>query len=98
MSGETSGNEKWRYFGRDSNGPTVFEIYRCPANGKRINFQRHEDVQLLLKDGSWRPNMQRVLMDEISDGQFDEKLDEISEEEAMKYYHTWLAGDWPGRK
>lgn len=88
---------KWRYFGRDAMGVKVFEIYRCPANGKRIQFQRHEDVQLLLKDGSWRPNMQRVLVDEIHSGKFDEKIDEISEEEAMEYYKTWLATEWPGR-
>jgi len=98
MSNEQSKKIEWRYFGRDSNGATVFEIYRCPANGKNIEFQRHEDVQLLLQDGSWRPNMQRVLTDEIYVGKFDETIDEISEEKAMEYYQTWLAGEWPGRK
>jgi len=59
--------------------------------------QHHEDVYLLLDDGSWRPNMLGRISKELFDGDFSEKCDEISEEEVAKYYESWRAGEWPGK-
>lgn len=98
MIQDESSNLKWRYFGRDAMTGKIIEIYRCPDNGKRVEKQKLEDVHLLLPDGSWQSNMREVLVDDISKGEFNEKSDEISEEEAMNIYRTWLAGEWPGRK
>ena len=97
MGEEDIEKPEWRYFGRDSMLGTVYEIYRCPANGKRLEMQRHEDVYLLLDDGSWRSNMLGRISREIHNGDFSEKCDEISEEEVAKYYESWRAGEWPGK-
>lgn len=99
MISEEKVEQNWRYFGRDSMSGKVYEIYRCPANGKKIEHQSHEDVYLLLQDGTWRPNMGAAIVNEILKGDFAENSDEISEEEAMNYYRSWMdSGNWPGRK
>jgi hypothetical protein len=88
----------WRYFGLSSDTSKIFEIYRCPANGKRVEHQKLQDVYVvLLSDGSWRPNMKRWLLDEILKGWFHEKEEEISEQRMQELYSTWRAGTWPGR-
>jgi hypothetical protein len=98
MDDEKAAEQVWRYFGRDSMSGVVYEIYRCPANGKRIEFQNMADVYLLLQDGTWRPNMRERLIGEIFKGDFAENCDEISEAEAMNYYRSWTeSGKWPGR-
>ncbi len=98
MNSEQSNHLKWRYFGRVS--PTtgqVFEIYRCPANAKRIQDQEMEEVQLLFNDGVWRPNFRQNLYAEMCNGYFSETQDELSEEEAQNYVKSWqAAGKWPG--
>ncbi|VAZ77296.1 hypothetical protein [Mycobacterium persicum] len=90
--------EPWKYFGRDAMTGRVIEIFRCPDNGKRLYQQRLEDVHLLLKDGTWRKNMKIALLDDLVEGRFDERGDEISERDAMNYYSSWQqSGQWPGR-
>jgi hypothetical protein len=53
---------KWRYFGRDSATASIYQIYRCPSNGKRIAQQALIDVAapwgfspVRLKDYSTNP-------------------------------------------
>lgn len=96
MSHEQITSTGWRYFGRDSRGK-VFEIYRCPANGKKIEKQALEEVYVLLADGTWRSNMREVLVGEMMKGWFDEDDAELSVEEVQQYYMSWKAGTWPGR-
>ena len=90
-------NAKWRYFGRvNPASGKVYEVHRCPDNGKHVEDQEIDDVHLLLRDGSWRPKQREVLMKEILRGDFDDKGDQITEEEALNLYQSWQA-DWPGR-
>ena len=97
MNEEENKELTWRYFGRvNPASGMLYEVYRCPANGKHVEDQEREDVHLLLRNGSWRPNQREVLMKDILRGDFCDTSDEISEEEAMKYYQEWQA-HWPGR-
>jgi hypothetical protein len=98
MSKDQPIETKWRYFGRDSGTGRIYEIYRCPPNGKRIAEQALTDVHLLLRDGSWRRNMRETLVDEIVTGWFSERDDEISEAQLEELRRRWQAEGWPGRK
>jgi hypothetical protein len=86
----------WRYFLCSAEG-SADAIYRCPANGKKIEDQTITDVYLLLSDGSWRPGGKWKLINEMCRGWFSEEDDEISEEKAQELCRTWQAGTWPGR-
>jgi hypothetical protein len=87
----------WRYFGRSSGGAKVFEIYRWPANGLRLDKQKIEDVQLLRKDGTWAENFRETLMRELFDGWFDEETDEMSAEQVNALFEKWQQSGWPGK-
>lgn len=91
----------WKYFGLDSpTGEGVYEIYRLPANGKPLYRQELEEVYVLKEDGSWLSNQRESLLGEWNKGWFSLTEDEITEEEAIKYYNEWTKkkGAWPGGK
>lgn len=73
----------WRYFRRLSEVATLYGLYRCPANGKRIYQQKLEDVEIYRQDGSWLSNQRQKLIDAEVKGWFGESEDEISEEQAL---------------
>jgi hypothetical protein len=98
MDNDQQNKTMWKYFGRESGTGRFYEVYRCPANGKRLIDQELEDVYVLLRDGSWRPNMREILIDEMCKGYFSERDDEISEQKAQDLYRSWQEGCWPGMK
>ena len=73
----------WRYFRRLSEVGTLYGLYRCPANGRRIYEQTLEDVEIYRQDGSWLGGQRQKLIDGEVKGWFDESQDEISEEQAL---------------
>jgi hypothetical protein len=73
----------WRYFRRDSEVATLYGLYRCPSNGKRIYEQKLEDVEIYRQDDSWLGGQRQKLLDAEVKGWFGESEDEISEEQAL---------------
>jgi hypothetical protein len=73
----------WRYFRRDTEVATLYGLYRCPANGKRIFEQKLEDVHIYRQDGSWLGSQRNGLVDAELKGWFDPAQDEISEAHAL---------------
>ena len=89
----------WRYFGRTAGGPTVFEVYRIPANGKSLNEQ---DLSLypqrLLRDGTWIYDRNYTpILDEQYNGNFDEINDELNSDVVETLFNEWALYRWPGR-
>ena len=89
--------KKWRYFGRTAGGLKPFEIYRIPANGKRVSEQSEFDVERLHRDGTWayNPKARDGILREIWTGDFSEELDEITEDEVERLFQEWSTGKWP---
>ena len=90
---------KWRYFGRTDVYGKAFEIYRIPANGNPFHEQERSDVERLRRDGSWAYDPADVdgIWREVFFGDFDEKQDELAEEEVKKLFQEWSMNGWPGR-
>jgi hypothetical protein len=82
----------WRYFRRLSEVGTLYGLYRCPANGRRVYEQRLEDVAIYREDGSWHDSQRQRLIDAELKGWFDEADDEISEERALSLMSEISAG------
>ncbi len=68
-----------------SDGQTT-EIYRWPANGKRLAEQKLAEVEMFFAtENSWRGNQRERLLNQSIKGWFDETQDEISEEKALEF-------------
>jgi hypothetical protein len=91
MSNDQSGETKWRYF----RGGEADRIYRCPANGRKIEKQAISDVHLLWRDGSWREGHRHAVIREMLKGWFAEQTDEISETEMVELVERWRVEGWP---
>jgi PKHD-type hydroxylase C-terminal domain len=88
-----------RYFGSISPARgIVVEIYRCPKNNKSL-FDLDQQVERIRANGKWEPDEAglRGIYNEMLQGWFDEKTDEISEEEAEAMIELWHKEGWPGR-
>jgi hypothetical protein len=88
----------WRFFGRNSGGDEIYEIYRIPANGKPFHKQHPSEVERLKRDGSWKFDpTDKAIWAEMLKGDFSETADEISEEKVGQLFSIWSKGNWPGR-
>src|SRR5678815_5169712 len=89
----------WRYFGRTGGTGEVYELYRCPANGVALFDQPGGAIHRLRKNGSWTsdPIGERAIANEEATGYFDEKSDELTEEQALHLFEEWRKHKWPGR-
>ncbi len=91
---------EWRYLGRSAGGPTVFEVYRIPANGKALTEQDLTRYpELLLADGTWATRSSSIdaILREHYSGNFDIEEDEISGDVARQLFEAWKSTEWPGR-
>ncbi|WP_047192988.1 hypothetical protein [Caldimonas brevitalea] len=92
-------NSDWRYFGRTSGMADIYEIFRCPADKKKLGLTDIPLMERLRSDGTWfQDPTDRALMDEMFSGWFSES-DEISPEKARELFERWKTiDDWPGRE
>jgi len=90
--------DDWRYFGRTSGTGSIYEIYRIPNNGRRLEHQPRNQVCRLLENGNWINDPEDVgIWNERLTGDFCENSDEISLDQVEQLYRTWKQGKWPGR-
>ncbi len=101
MSDEkATGDRGWRYFGRTSGGPGVYEICRFPVEGGSFDQQDWTRYpEWLQPDGSWVHYPGDIsLSGEMLSGYFDEEINEIRLDEVLEFYALWSSDRWPGRR
>jgi hypothetical protein len=88
---------QWRYFKVNYGGSDQKDIFRCPANDKKVYQQKLADVEVCLPNGEWLNSVRETLSKEATSGWFDEVQDEITEDEAQSLIKQWQTSGYTGR-
>jgi len=93
--GTKSDLEAWKYFGRTTDGISIFAICRFPDTGRDLIVDQDwsQYPQWLQPDGSWMfyPD-DTTLRDDLLRGDLDEETDELSAEQVNDIYSSWSSG------